>query len=169
MASVSSEMTVVGNVGGIYELRRVGKDKKAVIDFSIAVTPRVRQGDEWKDGETTWISVTAWEKLAENIEKSFNKGDRVFVKGRTSTKPEYTKDDGTVIPAKLVLTADYAGLEIAYDSASSDRVARSGGGSSSSARSSVAPAAKKAAPKKVAAVSDDDFDLGLDDDEDAPF
>ena len=40
MASVGIEQTIVGNVGNVYELRRVGKDNRAVIDFSVAVTPR---------------------------------------------------------------------------------------------------------------------------------
>lgn len=166
MASVVAEQTIVGNVGGIYELRRVGKDKKAVIDFSVAVTPRVRDGNEWKDGETTWISVTAWERLAENIEQSFRKGDRVFVKGRVGTKPEYTKDDGTVVPARPFVTAEYAGLELAFDPAHSDKSSKSGG---SSSRSSVPAANTRKAAPKAAPKDDDDLDLDFDDDDEVPF
>lgn len=173
MASVIAEQTVVGNVGGIYELRHVGKDNRAVIDFSVAVTPRVLDGNDWKDGDTTWVSVTAWGRLAENIEKSFRKGDRVFVKGRVVTKPEFTKDDGTVIPARPILTADYAGLEIGFDSASSDRVARGGTSenrNNSGNRKATSPA-RKATPKPAPADDDLDLDLDLDldDDDISPF
>ena len=113
MASVGIEQTIVGNVGNVYELRRVGQDKRAVIDFSVAVTPRSYNPDskEWQDGETTWVSCTAWDRLAENIEKSFGKGKstRVIVKGRVRTKPEFTKDDGTVVPPRDYLNVEFAG------------------------------------------------------------
>lgn len=174
MASVKNEQTVIGNIGNVYELRRVGKDNRAVVDFSVAVTPRVREGDEWKDGETTWVSCTAWDRLAENIAASFKdnqgnvkKGDRVIVLGKVKTKPEFTKDDGTVIPAREYVSVDYIGIELGFAPAHSDRQIRANGGSSNDSSSRPAPE-KKAAPAKKAPVKksndtiddlDDDFDF----------
>lgn len=170
MASVKNEQTVIGNIGNVYELRRVGKDNRAVIDFSVAVTPRVRDGEEWKDGETTWVNCTAWDRLAENIEASFRdgdnvkRGDRVIVIGKVRTKPEYTKDDGTVIPPRDYVSVDYIGIELSFAPAHSNRENRNNGGGSSAPRSerpASKPAAKKpAASKNTESLDDlDDFDL----------
>lgn len=161
MAGPSSEQTIIGNVGAIYEIRRVGKDNKAVIEFSVAITHRYRDGNDWKDGETTWVNVTAWERLAENVEKSLRKGDRVIVKGRNGTKPSFTKDDGTVLPPKPFLTADYVGLELGWDAATSSRESRDSSSSApASAKRSAAPKAKVA--PKAKAKDDLDFDFGDD-------
>lgn len=174
MASVGIEQTIVGNVGNVYELRRVGKDNRAVIDFSVAVTPRSYNADtkEWADGETTWVSCTAWDRLAENIEKSFGKGKatRVIVKGRVKTKPEFTKDDGTVIPPRDFLNVEFAGPEVFFDPALPVKGERSNGSSSNNSASS-APAAKKSTPKKAAAPKKDEDldDLDFDLDEDVPW
>lgn len=173
MASVGIEQTIVGNVGNVYELRRVGQEKRAVIDFSIAVTPRTQNytTKEWEDGQTTWVNCTAWDRLAENIEKSFGKAkdgkaSRVIVKGRIKTKPEFTKEDGTVIPPRDFLNVEYAGPEIFFDPAVPVREERSNSGNSnaSAPAEKSRPAArteapKKAAPKKDESLDDLDFDL----------
>lgn len=174
MASVGIEQTIIGNVGNVYELRRVGKDKRAVIDFSIAVTPRVQNptSKEWEDGQTTWVNCTAWDRLAENIEKSFGKAkdgkaSRVIVKGYVKTKPEFTKEDGTVIAPKDFLNVVAAGPEIFFDPAVPVRSER-GGSSSSSSSSESRPAAKASAPKKSEPKKDadlDDLDFDLDSDD----
>lgn len=169
MAQVKREELVVGNIGNVYELRRVGSDNKAVIDFSVAVTPRVRnpKTNDWEDGTTSWVNCVAWGRLAENIEQSFNKGDRVILQGEMKDKPAYTKDDGTEVPSRPQLIVNFAGLELGFNSAKSER--NSGG--SSSVSSSKAPAKK--APAKKAPVKSESFDdLNLDDDldlDDEPF
>lgn len=174
MASVKNEQTVIGNIGNVYELRRVGKDNRAVIDFSVAVTPRVRDGEEWKDGETTWVNCTAWDRLAENIEASFRdgdnvkRGDRVIVIGKVRTKPEYTKDDGTVIPPRDYVSVDYIGIELSFAPAHSNRENRSNGGGSNASRSER-PASKPAAKKPAAAKSTESLDDLDDFDLDDPF
>lgn len=169
--AILAQQLLVGNVGKVYDLRSVGKDKTAVVDFSMAITPRKRQGDDWVDGETYWVNVTAWGKLAENVEASFKSGDRIFVYGRTEMKESYTNREGEKMPARPIVVADYAGLEISYAPAESKRTrGGSSGGSSNPSRSS-APAARneeKPAPAKVEddLFADDDFDFG---DDSAPF
>ena len=76
--AILSTQVLVGNVGRVYDLRTVGSENRKVIDFTIAVTPRKKVGDEWTDGDTYWSTVTAWGRLAENIAESFNAGDRIF-------------------------------------------------------------------------------------------
>lgn len=152
--------TVVGNIGSIYKMRTVGKDNREVIDFTVAATPRKKVGDDWVDGETYWLNVTVWGKLAANVEKSFKAGDRVVVIGRMDMKPGYKNKDEVEVPARPILIADFAGLEVGYHPAKSERVSRSSD-SSSKPSSDSAPASKKTSSKK-----DDDLDLGFGDDDD---
>ena len=42
----------------------------------------MKDGDGWKDGETSFFQVTAWRSLAENVAESLTKGARVMVYGR---------------------------------------------------------------------------------------
>lgn len=170
MAILAQQM-VVGNVGKVYDLRTVGRDNTPVLDFSVAVTPRKRDGDEWKDGETYWVTVTAWNKLAENIAESFNSGDRVIVYGRIEMKDGYTNREGEKVPPRPIMIADFAGLEVSYAPAESKRKAGGGGGSSRSSGSSAPrrEAAPKQAEKPVEEDlfgDDDDFEFG---DDGAPF
>ena len=52
----------------------------------MAVTPRLRRGGDWVDGETTWYTVTAWRALADHVRDSVLKGDAVIVHGRLRTE-----------------------------------------------------------------------------------
>lgn len=164
--AVLAHQTLVGTVGRIYELRTVGKDNREVVDFSVAVTPRKREGDEWVDGETYWMTVTAWNRLAKNVAESLRAGDRVIVYGRTDMKPGYTNKDGVDMPARPFIVADFVGLELSNDAAHSDRQNRRDGGGSSNASSSSAPARTKSKP---APAEVDDLEIDFDDDDDLAF
>ena len=52
----------------------------------VGVTPRLKKGGEWVDGETTWYTVTAWRTLADHLRDSVRKGDPVIVHGRLRTE-----------------------------------------------------------------------------------
>lgn len=168
--AILATQTIIGNIGKVYEMRTVGKDNREVIDFSVAVTPRKQVDGEWTDGETYWVNITAWGRLAANIKDSFKQGDRVFIIGRTDMKPAYThKTSGDEIPARPYVVAEFAGLEISNDPAQSDRVPGGRRGNDSSSSRSEAPAKKRsAAPAKKAPakIEDDDLDFDFDDDDD---
>lgn len=168
--AILANQTIVGSVGRVYELRTVGKDNTEVVDFTVAVTPRKKVNDEWTDGTTYWSTITAWGRLAKNISESFRPGDRVVVIGRTEMKDGYTNKENVEVPARPIIVADFAGLEVSYNAAHSDKVAKSEGGgynrdngNSSNARRDDAPAAKSA-PVDTA-----DDDLDLDDADFTPF
>jgi single-strand DNA-binding protein len=72
--------TIVGNLTENPELRFT-QGGAPVANFTLAVTPRVKDGDGWKDGETSFLRVTAWRQLAEHAADSLSKGDRVLVYG----------------------------------------------------------------------------------------
>jgi single-strand DNA-binding protein len=52
--------------------------------FRIASTERRRDAtnDTWYDGDSVFMHVTCWRRLAENVVCSLDKGDRVIVSGR---------------------------------------------------------------------------------------
>lgn len=159
---VYKRVEVVGNIARINELRRVGKDNRAVVDFSVAVTPQVRDGDNWKDGNTLWNNCTAWGKMAENIVNTFKPGDRVILSGDETMSDGYTDKDGNERDGRPQITVDKIGVELTWDSAESHREAKGDGGSKGPAKKKSAPAKKKAEP----VVEDDDLDFEDDDDED---
>ena len=76
-------ITVVGNLVDDPELRFT-QAGVAVAKFRIASTPRVydKQANEWKDGDSLFLTCSAWRKLAENVAESLAKGVRVIVQGR---------------------------------------------------------------------------------------
>jgi single-strand DNA-binding protein len=76
---------IVGNLTDDPELRFT-PNGAAVANFRVAVTPRVKDGDSWKDGDTSFFRVNAWRQLAENAKESLTKGDRVIVVGRLKAR-----------------------------------------------------------------------------------
>src|SRR5699024_660162 len=84
---METQLTVRGNVATAP--RRVVTDSGTVIvEFRLAATERIlnRQTQEWEDGNTSWYSVTAFRRLAENIFRSFSLGDPVTVAGKIAIK-----------------------------------------------------------------------------------
>lgn len=118
-------ITVVGNVTADPELRFTPAGK-AVAGFTVASTPRVKDGDQWVDGETTWLRCSAWEQLAENVAESIQKGVRVIVQGALSSR-SYEKDGQT--RTSLELRVDAIGPELRFATARVERAQRGQGGS----------------------------------------
>ncbi|MFG2329845.1 single-stranded DNA-binding protein [Streptomyces sp. NPDC048604] len=76
-------ITVVGNLVDDPELRFTPSGA-AVAKFRVASTPRTfdRQTNEWKDGESLFLTCSVWRQAAENVAESLQKGMRVVVQGR---------------------------------------------------------------------------------------
>jgi single-strand DNA-binding protein len=85
-----THVTIVGNLTETPELRFTPAGAP-VANFSVAVTPRVKDGDGWKDGETSFFRCTAWRTLAENLAE-LAKGTRVLVQGRLTQRSWETAD-----------------------------------------------------------------------------
>ena len=47
---------------------------------------------EWSDGNTSFVTVTCWRKLAENLSKCLRKGDPVVVRGRLDVRAYVNKE-----------------------------------------------------------------------------
>ncbi|GAA2051786.1 MULTISPECIES: single-stranded DNA-binding protein [Streptomyces] len=76
-------ITVVGNLVDDPELRFTPSGA-AVAKFRVASTPRIfdRQSNEWRDGESLFLTCSVWRQAAENVAESLTKGTRVIVQGR---------------------------------------------------------------------------------------
>jgi single-strand DNA-binding protein len=64
-----------------------------VANLRLAVTARVRDGDDWKDGPTSFYRVTCWRALAEHVAETCEKRSRVVVAGRLRIR-QYETEDG---------------------------------------------------------------------------
>jgi single-strand DNA-binding protein len=141
-----AETTLVGNIGGEPDLRFT-PNGIAVIKFSVAVTPRVKDGNEWKDGEATWYNCTAWRDLAEHCAETLTKGMRVIAKGRLSLRTfEYAVGDRKGQKgSSLELEVDAVGPELRYATATVVKATKSdsGGGFGNKSNDQWAGASKE--------------------------
>lgn len=85
-------ITVIGNLVADPEARNAGGHK--LTKLRIASNERVRDASgEWKDGDTTYVDVTCWRRLAEGS-MSLRKGQRVVVHGKLKGR-SFTRKDGS--------------------------------------------------------------------------
>lgn len=56
---MSIKCTFVGTLGGDVELKFT-QAGLAVASFNVATSKRVKDGDGWKDGPTSWVRCTVW-------------------------------------------------------------------------------------------------------------
>ena len=76
---------LVGNLTDDPELRYT-PNGVAVANFRLAFTPRIKDANGWRDGETSFIPVNVWRDPAEHVTQSLHKGDRAIVAGRLRTR-----------------------------------------------------------------------------------
>ncbi len=84
MASLSKAI-LIGNVGSDPEMRFTPSGS-AVTSFRIATNYRYAGADGEKKEETSWFTVVAWRKLAEQCNQFLTKGRQVYVEGRLRTR-----------------------------------------------------------------------------------
>jgi single-strand DNA-binding protein len=87
-------VTVVGTLVSDMRPRRVGPDGTLVLNFRVASNERRfdKMSESWVDGESLYLSVNCWRRLAENA-ASLVKGDPVIVSGKLRTR-EWTTEQG---------------------------------------------------------------------------
>jgi single-strand DNA-binding protein len=125
--AADNHTTIVGNLVDDPELRFTSSGI-AVANMRVAVTQRIQQDGEWRDGDTSFLRVNVWRGQAEHLADSLGKGDRVMVTGRlrqrTWETPEGEKRSVTEIEADEVgasLKFATAKVERASERATSDR------------------------------------------------
>lgn len=108
----TNTITVTGNVTNDPTIRFLPKSGKAVANFDVAVNRRWlnKASNEWEN-DTTFLGVTVYDRLAENIGESIGKGDRVTVTGRLSI--ESWEKDGQP-RSKTVIVANDVSLSLQW-------------------------------------------------------
>jgi single-strand DNA-binding protein len=93
MAAGDTPITVVGNLVADPELRFTPSGQP-VATFRVASTPRIRDNatNEWKDGDSLFLSCNVWRQAAENVAESLQRGMRVIVTGRLRQRNYETKE-----------------------------------------------------------------------------
>ena len=126
MAAGDTPITVVGNLVADPELRFTPSGQP-VATFRVASTPRImdRQTNEWKDGDSLFLSCNVWRQAAENVAESLQRGMRVIVTGRLKQRNYETKEGEkrTVYEVEV----DDVGPSLRNASAKVNRVSRGGG------------------------------------------
>jgi single-strand DNA-binding protein len=79
--ATDNTVTLIGNLTDDPDLRFT-PGGAAVANFRLAVTPRMREGDSWRDGETSFFRDNCCRQLAENVTETLGKGARAIVIGR---------------------------------------------------------------------------------------
>jgi single stranded DNA-binding protein len=88
-----THVTIVGNLTEDPEVSFT-PNGAAVTNFRLAVTARVKDGEGWRDGDTSFYRITAWRGLAEHIGDSLAKGNRVIVLGQLRPRSWETPEGG---------------------------------------------------------------------------
>ena len=126
MAAGDTPITIVGNLVADPELRFTASGQP-VATFRVASTPRVmdRQTNEWKDGDSLFLTCNVWRQAAENVAESLQRGMRVIVSGRLKQRNYETKEGEkrTVFEVEV----DDVGPSLRNASAKVNRASRGGG------------------------------------------
>ena len=127
MAAGDTVITLVGNLVDDPELRFTPSGA-AVAKFRIASTPRYmdRQTNEWKDGESLFLTCNVWRQAAENVAESLTRGTRVIVQGRLKQRSYETREGEkrTVYEVEV----DEVGPSLRNATAKVTKASRGGGG-----------------------------------------
>jgi single-strand DNA-binding protein len=121
--AADNHTTIVGNLVDDPELRFTSSGI-AVANLRMAVTQRVQQDGEWRDGDTSFLPVNVWRGQAEHLADSLAKGDRVMVTGRLRQRswetPEGDKRSVTEVEA------DEVGASLKWATAKVERTSQLG-------------------------------------------
>jgi single-strand DNA-binding protein len=127
MAAGDTQMTIAGNLVDDPELRFTPSGQP-VAKFRVASTPRYldKNTNEWKDGDSLFLTCNVWRQAAEHVAESLTRGMRVIVSGRLRQRSYETKEGEKRTVYEIEV--DDVGPSLRNASAKVNRVARSNGG-----------------------------------------
>lgn len=112
LPTIAGEFTVAADP----DLKFAAESGKAVARVRLVANSRKKEGDQWVDDKTLWMSGTAFGTTAENIAESIVRGSQVNVIGRLQTDEWQDKDTGQKRSA-TALVIDSIGLSLRFDPA----------------------------------------------------
>ena len=127
MAAGDTQITIVGNLVDDPQLRYTPTGN-AVANFRVASTPRFldKQTNEWKDGDSLFLTCNVWRQPAENGAESLQRGMRVIVSGRLRQRSYETREGEKRTVYEIEV--DEVGPSLRSASAKVTKSQRSGGG-----------------------------------------
>jgi single-strand DNA-binding protein len=99
---------LVGRLGAAPELKKSERGK-LYARISIAINRQFKNGQSELVKDTTWISVTAWEDMAERMAKELEKGKMVAVYGRLVSRT--WEEDGKRRSRLEIVVRDFSPME----------------------------------------------------------
>ena len=127
MAAGDTQITIAGNLVDDPELRFTPAGQP-VARFRVASTPRVldKNTNEWKDGDSLFLTCNVWRQAAENVAESLTRGMRVIVSGRLRQRSYETKEGEKRTVYEIEV--DDVGPSLRNASAKVNRASRNGSG-----------------------------------------
>jgi single-strand DNA-binding protein len=123
--AADNHTTIVGNLVDDPELRFTGNGI-AVTNLRVAVTQRIQQDGQWRDGDASYLKVNIWRSQAEHLADSLGKGDRVMVTGRLRQRSWETLEGDKRSVTEI--EADEVGASLKWATAKVERVSQRGNG-----------------------------------------
>jgi len=104
-------VTLVGYVAQEPNIRTT-RTGKTVTELRVGITPRYldQATGEWRDAESSYFSVSCWDRLAHHVRASMHKGEPVLVRGKFKTSTYEDKDGRPRTDTRI--TADTVGHDL---------------------------------------------------------
>ena len=104
-------VTLVGYVAQEPKIRTT-RTGKTVTELRVGITPRYldQATGEWRDAESSYFSVSCWDRLAHHVRASMHKGEPVLVRGKFKTSTYEDKDGRPRTDTRI--TADTVGHDL---------------------------------------------------------
>lgn len=78
-----NKVQLIGYVGADPDIQALNLGRKTA-RFRIATSKWTRKEDKELESVAVWHSIVCWDKLAEYVEKSVKKGDKIYIEGEIS-------------------------------------------------------------------------------------
>ena len=125
-------ITAIGNLVADPELRFTASGV-ALVKIRIACSDRRKNPEtgQWEDGDSTFLSISAWRQMAENAANSLTKGDKVIVSGRLKSRTVENADGSKT--TYFEVDADSIAAALDFATVTVKKIARTYGNESSPA------------------------------------
>lgn len=96
-----NKVMLIGNLGADPEMRFTASGT-AVANFRIACSRTFTNRDGERQEVTEWVSIVAWQRLAELVGQYLSKGRQVYVEGRLQTRQWEDREGNTRYTTEVV-------------------------------------------------------------------
>ena len=104
-------VTLVGYVAQEPSIRTT-RTGKTITELRVGITPRYHDQatGEWRDAESSYFTVSCWDRLAQHVRASMHKGEPVVVRGKFKTSTYEDKDGRSRTDTRI--TAETVGHDL---------------------------------------------------------